>query len=145
MDLRIGDAERDTVTEALHEHFAKGRLTREELDERLGSTLSAKTEGDLREIVKDLPGPNGLPQPAAPVHPHRGRHHPAHQSYRHGGHPVRHHHGPRPLVPLLFLLFLIGAFTAGPAAGAFLALKVAVVFWLAASVFAVARLRRHLR
>ncbi|SEG10326.1 protein of unknown function [Thermomonospora echinospora] len=136
MDLRIGDAERDAVAEALHEHFAKGRLTRAELDERLGSTLTAKTEGDLREVVADLPGPSGLAQPSG-----RGRPHP--MAWHGPGHPVhRHRHGPPPLVPLLFLLFLIGTFTAGPVAGAFLALKVMVVFWVAAGLFAVARLHR---
>ncbi|WP_329239892.1 DUF1707 domain-containing protein [Actinoallomurus sp. NBC_01490] len=54
--LRVGDAERDEVTTALHEHFAQGRLTREELDERLTAALSARTVGDLREITRDLPG-----------------------------------------------------------------------------------------
>ncbi|MFB9838987.1 DUF1707 SHOCT-like domain-containing protein, partial [Actinoallomurus acaciae] len=55
--LRVGDAERDEVTTALHEHFAQGRLTREELDERLTAALSARTVGDLRAITRDLPGP----------------------------------------------------------------------------------------
>jgi hypothetical protein len=55
-ELRVGDAERDEVTTALHEHFAQGRLTREELDERLTAALSARTVGDLREITRDLPG-----------------------------------------------------------------------------------------
>lgn len=54
--LRIGDAERDAVTSALHEHFAQGRLDRDELEERLNATLSAKTFGDLEAITADLPG-----------------------------------------------------------------------------------------
>jgi hypothetical protein len=53
--LRIGHAERDAVAAALHEHFAQGRLTRDELDERLDTTLAAKTVGDLRQITADLP------------------------------------------------------------------------------------------
>lgn len=61
--LRIGDAERDAVTGALHEHFAQGRLTRDELDERLEAALSAKTGGDLRRITSDLPGHETLPGP----------------------------------------------------------------------------------
>jgi hypothetical protein len=56
-ELRVGDAERDEVTTALHEHFAQGRLTRDELDDRLTTTLSAKTVGDLRAVTRDLPGP----------------------------------------------------------------------------------------
>src|SRR5690242_9974911 len=55
--LRVGDAERDEVTTALHDHFVQGRLTREELDERLTATLSARTVGDLRTVTRDLPAP----------------------------------------------------------------------------------------
>ncbi|MFD1933901.1 MULTISPECIES: DUF1707 SHOCT-like domain-containing protein [Nonomuraea] len=55
--LRIGDAERDETMEALREHFAQGRLTREELDERLDLALSARTVGDLARVHADLPGP----------------------------------------------------------------------------------------
>ncbi|MBA9004596.1 DUF1707 SHOCT-like domain-containing protein [Thermomonospora cellulosilytica] len=141
MDLRIGDAERDAVTAALHEHFAAGRLTRDELDERLEAALTARTEGDLREIVRDLPGPSGLPRPApAPAwHPHHG-----HPAFRHGRRP-RHRHGPPPVVPILFLLFLVGTFTAGPATGAVLALKAAAVLWLFGALFAFLHLRRHWR
>ncbi|GAA4628897.1 DUF1707 domain-containing protein [Actinoallomurus vinaceus] len=65
-DLRVGDAERDEVASALHEHFAQGRLTREELDERLSAALSAKTVGDLRKVTRDLPaGPDALSRPLA--------------------------------------------------------------------------------
>ncbi len=85
--LRVGDAERDEVTSALHEHFAQGRLDREELDERLTATLSARTAGDLREVVRDLPGT------ATPVRPRtRGR--PTHAS-RTGSRAL----GSRPLGP----------------------------------------------
>ncbi|MGW5683772.1 DUF1707 domain-containing protein [Nonomuraea sp. NPDC003754] len=55
--LRIGDAERDETMAALREHFAQGRLTREELDERLDLALSARTAGDLARVHADLPGP----------------------------------------------------------------------------------------
>lgn len=71
-EIRIGDAERDAVMVALHDHFAEGRLDRGELDERLDAVLSAKTRGDLRTLVKDLPSPTGLPEPEkapAPAHP----------------------------------------------------------------------------
>lgn len=54
-ELRIGDAEREQVTNALHEHFAQGRLSQDELDERLDATLAAKTAGDLQPITADLP------------------------------------------------------------------------------------------
>ncbi|TDC58593.1 DUF1707 domain-containing protein [Actinomadura sp. KC345] len=52
---RIGDAERDVFTDALHAHFAAGRLDRAELDDRLGAVLSGKTLDDLILAVHDLP------------------------------------------------------------------------------------------
>ena len=55
--LRVGDAERDEVVSTLHEHFAQGRLSREELDERVGAALGARTVGDLRKVTADLPAP----------------------------------------------------------------------------------------
>jgi hypothetical protein len=58
-DLRIGDAERDETTAALREHFAQGRLTREELDERLDLALTARTAGELARVATDLPAPPG--------------------------------------------------------------------------------------
>ncbi|MDO5498695.1 MAG: DUF1707 domain-containing protein [Propionibacteriaceae bacterium] len=53
--LRIGDQERDQTAGALTEHFAAGRLTREELDHRTGVVLRARTVLDLREVLADLP------------------------------------------------------------------------------------------
>ena len=67
--IRISDADRDRVTARLREHFAEGRLSREELDERLSAALSAKTFGDLRRVMADLPGPAPAPVPAAPAAP----------------------------------------------------------------------------
>ena len=55
--LRTSDADRDRVTALLRDHFAAGRLTRQELDERLTATLNATTFGDLRRVLADLPGP----------------------------------------------------------------------------------------
>jgi hypothetical protein len=55
--IRVSDADRDRVTAQLRDHFAAGRITPGELDERLSAALNAKTFGDLRRIVADLPGP----------------------------------------------------------------------------------------
>jgi hypothetical protein len=52
---RIGDAERDVVVTALHEHFSAGRLDRDEVDTRISLALAAKTVGELRRLVMDLP------------------------------------------------------------------------------------------
>ena len=59
--MRASDADRDRVTGRLREHFAAGRLTQAELDERITAALSAKTLGDLRRVTADLPEPSVAP------------------------------------------------------------------------------------
>jgi hypothetical protein len=54
-DMRVGDAERDAAANELREHFASGRLTQDELNERLDRTFAAKTRGDLSGLFTDLP------------------------------------------------------------------------------------------
>jgi DNA-binding PadR family transcriptional regulator len=49
------DADRERVVAGLRDNFAEGRLTRAELDERLTVALSARTAGDLRRLMADLP------------------------------------------------------------------------------------------
>jgi Domain of unknown function (DUF1707)/Winged helix DNA-binding domain len=56
-DLRVGDADRDATAAALGEHFARGRLTLDELDARLGAAFTAVTQGELSRATCDLPGP----------------------------------------------------------------------------------------
>jgi hypothetical protein len=69
--LRVGDAERDAAAADLGEHYVAGRLTLDELHERLGAVFSAKTYGQLARIMADLPrpqrqaAPGGLPAPTA--------------------------------------------------------------------------------
>ena len=41
--MRASDAEREAVTARLRDHYAEGRLTNDELDERVSAALSAKT------------------------------------------------------------------------------------------------------
>src|ERR1700736_3780440 len=53
--MRVGDAERDAAANELREHFASGRLTRDELNERLDQTFAAKTRGGLSGLFTDLP------------------------------------------------------------------------------------------
>lgn len=52
--LRVGHAERDAVAAILQDAAADGRLGMDELDERLGSALQAKTYADLEPLVADL-------------------------------------------------------------------------------------------
>lgn len=53
--LRISDQERESVVEELREHTVAGRLTAEELDERLDAVYKAKTRADLDALRADLP------------------------------------------------------------------------------------------
>ncbi|TMR07169.1 DUF1707 domain-containing protein [Actinomadura soli] len=66
-DLRASDAERDRVAESLREHCAEGRITMDELQERLEAVFAAKTLGQLQEVTSDLPEEDlyQLPVPAA--------------------------------------------------------------------------------
>lgn len=54
-DVRIGDAEREAAAATLSEHFAAGRLSRDELDERLDRAWTAKTASELDPLFADLP------------------------------------------------------------------------------------------
>jgi DNA-binding PadR family transcriptional regulator len=51
----VSDADRDLAIARLREHFAAGRLTHAELDERLTAALTVRTAGDLRGLLADLP------------------------------------------------------------------------------------------
>jgi hypothetical protein len=53
--MRASDADRDAVVSDLSEHFQAGRLTKAEFDERTGQALTARTWGELRELLADLP------------------------------------------------------------------------------------------
>src|SRR5690349_22842734 len=54
-NVRVGDADRDAVATQLREHFADGRLTLDELNERLDQAFAAKTKADLNTVMRDLP------------------------------------------------------------------------------------------
>src|SRR5262249_56424995 len=59
---RASDADRDRAAALLRDHFAAGRLTPGELDERLTATLNAQTLGELRRALADLPAPEPVLQ-----------------------------------------------------------------------------------
>jgi hypothetical protein len=117
--IRVSDADRDHVTARLRDHFAQGRLTPEELDERLSAALNAKTAGDLRRVMADLPEP-------APVAPHA-----AYRAQGAGPPPwvARRYHRPRLLPVLLLVLF---AMLVVPSGGwvLFAFLRVFLLVWL---------------
>jgi len=54
-EIRVGDAEREAVASQLRDHYADGRLTLEELNERLDQVFAAKTRADLNVLTRDLP------------------------------------------------------------------------------------------
>lgn len=55
VSLRISDAERAAAATRLRDACAEGRLTHEELADRLELVLSARTEADLEPLLRDLP------------------------------------------------------------------------------------------
>src|ERR1700739_3691789 len=53
--LRVADADREQAVEELREHALAGRLTAEELEERIGGAYRALTRADLDQLKVDLP------------------------------------------------------------------------------------------
>jgi hypothetical protein len=54
-NVRVSDEQRERAAGDIREHFAAGRLTEEELDQRLTAVYSARTEQELRQLLADLP------------------------------------------------------------------------------------------
>jgi hypothetical protein len=55
--VRVGDRERAAAAERLSEHAAAGRLTVEELEQRLERAHGAVVRRDLDALLADLPAP----------------------------------------------------------------------------------------
>jgi len=55
--LRASDAERERAATLLRDHAGAGRLTPEELDERLDVAYAALTVSQLDTLLRDLPAP----------------------------------------------------------------------------------------
>ena len=60
-DMRASDADRDRVMEVLRIAAGDGRLTPDELDERLEAALSARTLRELAALTADLMAGPGMP------------------------------------------------------------------------------------
>jgi Domain of unknown function (DUF1707) len=97
-DLRIGDAEREAAIAALGEHYAAGRLTKEEYDERAARAWAARTGSALWPLFADLPRTDARSAAGEPP-------------------PREHRHGSGrpwwvvPFVPVLIMLVVITAVT----------------------------------
>ena len=133
--IRASDADREHATARLREHFAAGRLTSGELDERITAALNARTYGELRQLMADLPEPapaapraTQRPYPAAPPWMVRRR-------------------GPR-FLPVMLLALLAALLFAGGHWLFFGVFQVLLVFGLLAclsGIFAMSRPHRHHR
>jgi hypothetical protein len=53
--LRVSDQDRDEAARQIREHYAAGRLSEDELNERLEAVYGARTEADLAAVRADLP------------------------------------------------------------------------------------------
>jgi hypothetical protein len=67
--LRIGDADRERAQALLADHYAAGRLDKDEYDQRLDQIWGARTHAELMPVFRDLPGPGG-PDPRRPSGPY---------------------------------------------------------------------------
>ena len=64
--LRASDTDRERAVEFLHDAAAEGRLTADELDDRIAQAFAATTYGELDALVSDLPVPI-RPEPMRPA------------------------------------------------------------------------------
>ena len=99
-ELRIGDAERESAVVALGEHFAAGRLDKDEFDERTAAALTATTQSALGPLFVDLPAPHAagpdVSTTRATVRP-QPNWSPSRTWHRRGWHPI-------PILPVIVLL-----------------------------------------
>jgi hypothetical protein len=64
--MRASRADRERVIDVLKTAFAQERLTRSELDARVGRALAAQTYADLGALTADIPAEPDLAQPPEP-------------------------------------------------------------------------------
>ena len=72
-ELRASHQDRDRVVEVLRVSAGDGRLTAEELDERLELAMTARTYGELAKLVVDLPADGSVARALAPRVPQAPR------------------------------------------------------------------------
>ncbi|MGH3419869.1 MAG: DUF1707 SHOCT-like domain-containing protein [Streptosporangiaceae bacterium] len=122
--LRVSDADRDRAIAELSEHYQAGRLTTEELEDRTGRALQARTSADLGALFTDLPRrqapvTSAAPPPTGPAPASPGRSWPARVPVVPvailavvvvlallGGHPF--HFAWLPVVAIIVVRFLVG-------------------------------------
>jgi hypothetical protein len=62
--MRVSDSDREQAAEVLREAAGQGRISLDELDERLEAAYAAKTYADLATVTRDLPQAGQAPSPA---------------------------------------------------------------------------------
>jgi hypothetical protein len=65
-DLRASDPDRERVADVLRNAAGLGRISMDELEERLEAVYAAKTYGELVPITRDLPSDDSVPPLHAP-------------------------------------------------------------------------------
>src|SRR3954452_16521034 len=58
--VRASDEERERTAASLRHHYAAGRIEHDELEERLAAVVAARTRGELRRTIADLPADRGF-------------------------------------------------------------------------------------
>lgn len=117
--IRIGDSERDQAVSDLGDHFAAGRLNREEFDDRADQAMQARFSTELAPLFADLPAT----QPAAPTAPPGAA--------RPGGPP-----------PWAYAMWLFPVLMMAAVAGAIL-LHAPFILWLGVWLLVIARITGH--
>jgi class 3 adenylate cyclase len=79
--LRASDADRERTVTALRDHFGAGRLSDDELAERIAGAYAAKTLTELDGLMLDLPSPESALPAGSP-----SRRAPAQRTRTRGGH-----------------------------------------------------------
>jgi hypothetical protein len=69
-ELLASDGDRERIAERLQAAAGEGRLTPAELEQRLETAFSARTEAELEPLVADLPAPGREPRPRDRSHEH---------------------------------------------------------------------------
>jgi hypothetical protein len=65
--MRVSDSDRERAADVLREAAGHGRITMDELDERLERAYAAKTYADLATVTRDLPGQAQAPSAVQPA------------------------------------------------------------------------------
>jgi hypothetical protein len=93
-DLRLSDADREDAIARLSEHYAAGRIDKDEFDERSDAVWTARTGADLAPVFADL----------GPVRAEHASTHSRGMWGRRGWFPV-------PFLPMLFVLIALTVVT----------------------------------